>query len=243
MSRKTFTFAGALLVAAALVFLAPTPGWAAPGGHGGGFHGGAHFGGAHFGGAHFGGAHFGGARFGGYRPYYHNYGRPYRYYGYYPYFYNYGYGPSYYGSYPYYGSYLGSGYDDAGYSSPYDQPDTDYLYAPSSGSAGTARYQPSDYSPASPAQADTTAQVTVNLPAAARLWFQGTQTAATGAVREFHSPSLTPGRQYVYDVRASWEENGHEVTQTQQVKVAAGAHVKVTFPVPPRSAGQASAAK
>ena len=75
--------------------------------------------------------------------------------------------------------------------------------------------------------------VTVNVPAGTQLWFDGKATTTTGSVRLFDSPPLTPGSRYSYEVRARWSENGHEVTQTQQVVVSAGAHVDVKFPVTP----------
>ena len=56
-----------------------------------------------------------------------------------------------------------------------------------------------------------------------------------GSVRTFKSPPLAPG-QYNYDVRASWDENGRNVTQTQQVRVSPGAAVEVDFPQRPGTA-------
>jgi uncharacterized protein (TIGR03000 family) len=53
----------------------------------------------------------------------------------------------------------------------------------------------------------------------------------TGPVRTYASPPLAEG-QYSYEVRARWNENGQEVTQTQQVGVTPGAHVEVNFPLP-----------
>jgi uncharacterized protein (TIGR03000 family) len=256
MLRKTFTFGAALMVAAALVFLTAGPSQARPhGGFHGGFHGGAHFGGTHFGGLnygglhygglHYGGLHYGGLRYGGLRPYYHygyhpgyRYNRfPYSYgylpyYGYYPYSYNYY--PYDHAWNPYYGADLYSG-------STYDPDYLDSLASTSvAGGADLTSYS-SYYSP--PAQVDMTAHVTVNLPEDARLWFDDTLTTTTGAFREFHSPALTPGYQYHYDVKATWNENGHEVTQTQRVKVAPGAKVQVDFPLPAKATGQVSAAK
>jgi uncharacterized protein (TIGR03000 family) len=78
---------------------------------------------------------------------------------------------------------------------------------------------------------DTPARITLSVPAGARVWFDGTPTTATGAVREFSTPPLRPDARYAYDVRARWTENGREVTQALQVEVLAGAHVNVTFPV------------
>jgi uncharacterized protein (TIGR03000 family) len=227
MLGRTFALGGTLLVAAALVFLTPGPSHAAARGgfHGGGFHAsGYHFGG-YRGGYHYGGYHYhpyyGGYHYGGYhyRPYYGGY---YPYYNYYPYDYSY---YPYYSSYPYYYSDLSSGsVYDPGYSSGLP------LSSEQLSSASTP-----------PAQADTSVHVTVNVPAGARLWFDGAPTTSTGPVRQFDSPPLTPGRRYTYDLKASWNENGQEVTQTQKVDVTAGAHVNVNFPVPPKTAGQASA--
>ena len=90
---------------------------------------------------------------------------------------------------------------------------------------------------------DTTAHVTATVPADAEIWIDGTKTTSTGAVRQFQSPPLTTGQQYSYEVRAGWSEHGHEVIQTQNVAVTAGAHVTVSFPVSPKTAGQASAVK
>ena len=236
MFRKTFAFGGASLVAAALVFLTAGPSPAAPrgggGGHGGGgfhsggFHfGGFHTGGFHTGGFHTGGFHTGGFHTGGFRPYYHHYGQ-YRNYGYYPYSSGY---------YPYsLGGY--SSYDDsAPYSSDYS---LDYSPDLGSGSASYPGYSGSPDPPA-PVPADKTAHVTARLPADAEIWFNGAKTTLTGAVREFHTPPLTPNSQYTYEVRARWLENGHEVTQTQKIFVSAGAHVHVDFPVPTAALGQA----
>jgi uncharacterized protein (TIGR03000 family) len=78
---------------------------------------------------------------------------------------------------------------------------------------------------------DTRAHVTVSVPADAEIWFNDTKTTVTGAIREYESPPLTPGDRYTYDVRARWNEDGHGVTQTQQVHVTAGNRVNVYFPV------------
>jgi uncharacterized protein (TIGR03000 family) len=181
------------------------------------------------GGGHFGGAHFGGAHFGGY-----HYGYPRAYYGYHHY------------HYPYYGysSYYPPYYDSYGYLGP----GTGYELRYYGGSGDEAPYYSNGYEAySSPAtgtdQPDNIAHVTVNVPADALVWFDDTLTTSTGSGREYQSPPLTPDHQYTYEVRARWDENGHEVTQTQKVKVTAGAHVRVTFPVPAKTAAQAAAAK
>jgi uncharacterized protein (TIGR03000 family) len=131
----------------------------------------------------------------------------------YPYDYGYGYDPYYYDTDPYSSS---SPTDDPGYDGPY-----------------TALM---------PNEADNMAHLTVNAPADAQILVDGTPTVSTGPVRRFHSPPLAPGRHYSYNVEARWNDNGHEVTQTQKVDVTAGAHPNVKFPVTRENAPQMSGA-
>jgi uncharacterized protein (TIGR03000 family) len=188
---------------------------------------------------------FGGYRggyYGGYRPYYGGYG-----YGYglggFGLGYGLGYGLG--GYYPYGGVYLG-GYAPTYYNTYSTYPVVnpvitntvipDYGYGLSTTvapdySAGLASAAPLTVS--SPAPVDNSSIVTVNVPADAKVWFDGTETMGTGTVREFQSPGLTPGTKYHYDVKATWMENGKPVTQTRQVNVAAGARVNVDFATTP----------
>jgi uncharacterized protein (TIGR03000 family) len=69
------------------------------------------------------------------------------------------------------------------------------------------------------------------VPSDAVVSFDGVKMSATGTVREYSTPPLESGRRYAYEVRASWQEGGHTVTQTQRVPVTVGAHPAVTFPV------------
>jgi uncharacterized protein (TIGR03000 family) len=234
MFQRVLSLGGLALLAGAVVLGTTGPGWArggGGGGHGGGgFHGGGggfHGGGGGFhgggGGFHSGGFHGGGFNHGGFNHggfdhrgfnnggFRHGY---YPYYGYYPY--SYGYYPSDYGYSPDYGSY--PSYD-------YGADDSSYYGTDDSVLGGDAA------SDASGSDAGTGAIVTVNVPADAEIWFDGRKTRSTGSVREFEVPPLTAGHRYSYKVRARWEENGHEVTQTQEVPVAAGTHARVNFPV------------
>jgi uncharacterized protein (TIGR03000 family) len=237
MFRKTLLCGGLLLLAAAVLLATPGPGWARPGRFGGGRFGGAYFGGARFGG------YRGGFYRGGFRPFfgYSSYYRPY--YGWYPY----------YGFYPYYGSdyypdYAWDPYLWAAVTWPPLLSDGSAEVTPvypdivTSGTALTTGYQ--SYSPPATGtgQPDGVARITVNVPLDAEVSFDDTMTLSKGAVRQYDSPPLTPGARYAYDIKASWNENGHEVTQTQRVEVTAGAHVNVRFPAPPKTTGQASAA-
>jgi uncharacterized protein (TIGR03000 family) len=243
MFRTARTFGFVLLVTAAAFLGTPSVGQAQRGGG----HGGGHGGGGHFGGGHFAGGHFGGAHVGGYHsPIYHGgiyqrglyhggygYGYGYRhpYYGYYG-----GYYPYYGGYYPYYGDY--GNYNDA---YPYAYGDTLGTTVNPGYSDVTAYYLGGDNPPSRPAatyqgstyysrSSETPAQLTVRVPADAKVSFNGTEMTTKGPVRMYESPPLGPG-QYTYEVRARWNENGREVSQTQVVGVGAGARVEVDFPL------------
>ena len=96
---------------------------------------------------------------------------------------------------------------------------------------------------AAPAQADSPAQVTVNVPEDALVWFDNTPMTSTGSVREFQSPTLRRGTRYAYEVQARWIQKGQQVTQTQRVEVTPGAHMNVNFPIPPQPTASTSAVK
>jgi uncharacterized protein (TIGR03000 family) len=258
MFRQLFTFCGALLLVGTALFM--TTGQAAArggGGHGGGFggHGG---GGFHAGGFHAGGYHggYGGYHYGGYHGAYH-YGYPHsRFYGYggYPYYYDYG---TYSSDYPYYysmnnpyywsggGAYTDSTADVYDSSTPPDGPSAPnvpeapvYPDGYTSGAVteenalSNSRASVVPPAPAAqPARPDYRAHVTVRVPAGAEVWFDDHRTTKTGTLRQYQSPSLTPGEKYSYDIRARWQEKGREVTQNKTVSVTAGSHADVQFPL------------
>jgi uncharacterized protein (TIGR03000 family) len=231
-----------LLLAGAAVLTTADPVQArGGGGHGGGGHGGGfHAGGYHGGGYHGGGigGYHGGYYHGGYgrsfgsRPYYshrHYYRGHYPYYGYYPYYHN---------------SYISGGGDSLENAYADDLPLLGDSVTYDSGYKGLSAQEYQAYAQAraddnasAPTPVDTTAHVKATVPADAEIWFDGTKTTSTGAVRQFQSPPLTLGQRYNYEIRARWSENGHEVTQTQKVEVTAGSHINVTFPVRPNAAG------
>jgi uncharacterized protein (TIGR03000 family) len=69
----------------------------------------------------------------------------------------------------------------------------------------------------------------VQVPANAKVWVQGKETSQTGPERSYISPPLTPGRDYSYDVKAQWTENGQPVEVTRTVTVRAGERTGVLF--------------
>jgi uncharacterized protein (TIGR03000 family) len=77
-----------------------------------------------------------------------------------------------------------------------------------------------------------TAFVTVWVPADAELRFEGIRTDPRGTFRRFTTPPLIAGREYTYDIHATWTENGRQVTKTRHVPVRAGDRLYVDFRVP-----------
>jgi uncharacterized protein (TIGR03000 family) len=64
--------------------------------------------------------------------------------------------------------------------------------------------------------------VNLGVPSDAKVWFDGNQTNQTGTMRSFESPPEPVGRDYVYQLRIQWKQNGQDVTQTRQINVHAG---------------------
>jgi uncharacterized protein (TIGR03000 family) len=247
MFKKMFLFRGMFLIAGAAVVVTPVPGQAqrylgtgqaGPAGPAG--YPSAHYGGSGYGGNYYGSPHT-------YMPprYQYFYSSPlHGYSGYSPY---YGYPPNYYPSGGYAGS--GSGYNPAeGYPSGGSKPDPYPYNNPAlqpdlrdtgSYGAGAPYYPYAGFAPENlVARPDTTAHITVTVPQDAEVWFEGSPTSATGTVREYQSPPLAPGNRYAYEVRARWNKNGREVTQTQRVEATAGSRVGVNFPAPAKGMGQ-----
>jgi uncharacterized protein (TIGR03000 family) len=73
------------------------------------------------------------------------------------------------------------------------------------------------------------ANVVVQVPADAEVWFDGYKTRQTGARRTFTSPPLERGRTFTYEVKARWTQDGKPVERTQQVKVQGGETSEVEF--------------
>jgi uncharacterized protein (TIGR03000 family) len=69
----------------------------------------------------------------------------------------------------------------------------------------------------------------LHVPGDALVWFDGAATVSRGIDRMFISPSLTPGQEYVYQIRVQWTENGKTVEKTRAVKVHAGDHINLTL--------------
>jgi uncharacterized protein (TIGR03000 family) len=77
-----------------------------------------------------------------------------------------------------------------------------------------------------------TASIDVRLPADAALSFDGTQMTQRGALRHFVTPALTPGNTYAYDISATWNQDGREVSRTRHLTLRPGDHLTVDLTTP-----------
>jgi uncharacterized protein (TIGR03000 family) len=211
------TFSLAALAAAVCLWTAtPASAQHHSGGHGGGgFHGGGFNGGGFHGGSVRGGFN-GGFHEGGFRGGFVNRGF---YGGFYP-WYGYGWGgyPGYYYGYsPYYYSYSTPYYYDyaPGY---YTVPDA-YTGVPPV--VSTSAYPPSG---------DTQAHFQLTVPENAEVWFDDTKTTQTGSVRSYTTSNLTPGRDYVYDIRIRWPDaSGQMMEKERKIPFHAGDSLSYDF--------------
>jgi uncharacterized protein (TIGR03000 family) len=85
--------------------------------------------------------------------------------------------------------------------------------------------------PTSRAAADDMAPATVviKLPGDARLYFDDRPTKSGGAERSYVTPRLTPGKEYVYQVKIEYTRDGRMMTQTKAVAVRAGQTSRLDF--------------
>lgn len=73
-------------------------------------------------------------------------------------------------------------------------------------------------------------RVIVEVPVDAKVYVDGIETKQTNSSkRSFISPPLTPGENYVYDVKVEVTRDGKLLTEIQQVKVRAGEETRAVF--------------
>jgi uncharacterized protein (TIGR03000 family) len=151
---------------------------------------------------------------------------------------NRGYGFGY--GYPYSGGYYGGYYPYRNYGYSYGYPTTDFYYVNPPADYGT--FDSSSYAQMpsqsgdvqsfyyAPERRDDIATVRVRLPRSdAKVFFEGQPTQQQGTDRLFQSPPLEKGKSYKYDVKATWMENGREVTREKKVDVRPGQMAMVNF--------------
>lgn len=67
-----------------------------------------------------------------------------------------------------------------------------------------------------------TVHLMAHVPENAHVWIEGSPTTQRGTMRDFVSPPLTPGKNYLYTIRVDWMEGTKPVSQTQKMLVRAG---------------------
>lgn len=75
-----------------------------------------------------------------------------------------------------------------------------------------------------------TASLSVELPAAAKLYVDGHLIAGGGEARQFHTPELPRGQAFFYEVKAEVEVNGTVEVESKRVVVKAGESLRESFP-------------
>ena len=71
--------------------------------------------------------------------------------------------------------------------------------------------------------------INVSVPAGAAIAFDGSPTAQSGVQCAFVSPPLAPGRDYVYEVTATWQDGGQQVNRTRRITVHSGDVINLQF--------------
>jgi uncharacterized protein (TIGR03000 family) len=92
------------------------------------------------------------------------------------------------------------------------------------GQQATPAPSPSSYNVPSSA-----VRLTIVVPTEAKLFIEDQPTQLRGTRRDFVSPRLTPGQEYLYTLRVEISRNGQKLTKTQQFPVKAGQHAVVEF--------------
>ena len=215
MSRRWFTWLAVTALAVAVLFLVADPASA-----------------QRRGGVQAGFSPRGGVEFG--------YGHPY-----YGYGSGYGYGSSYYGR-GYYPGYYSGGWSGYRWGEPGYRWSNDGYYSsttPSYYSEGmqgdfyNSDYQAGAYG-AINAPTDHQVLINVRVPPNAEVWFDDQKTSQSGALRTFVSPPLDADHNFVYQIKARWNEDGRQVEKTRKIEVHPGDRLLVNFIRPQMREGQ-----
>ncbi len=74
------------------------------------------------------------------------------------------------------------------------------------------------------------ANLSIEVPATAKLFVDGQLISGSGEKRQFHTPALPKGQAYYYDVKAEIEVNGKTEVEEKRVVLKAGDELKESFP-------------
>jgi uncharacterized protein (TIGR03000 family) len=78
--------------------------------------------------------------------------------------------------------------------------------------------------------AQVRARVRIDLPEGGKLFVDGKQIPSPAGVRIFHTPLLSVGQKYFYDIRIEVERDGRVVSDQRRIVLQAGQEVAVAFP-------------
>ena len=115
---------------------------------------------------------------------------------------------------------IGSGY--VGYSEPATRPTAPEPGVPPQ---PPRKYQVLTYTQPEKATGEdaNSVELVAHLPEDADIWVEGQQLPRKETMmRDFVSPPLTPGANYVYDIRVNWAEEDHRAEQALKLRVQAG---------------------
>lgn len=73
------------------------------------------------------------------------------------------------------------------------------------------------------------ARFVIRVPPHADVEIEGVKMKQAGAERHFRSPPLRAGNSYAYEVKASWQEDGKDISVREKVRVSPGAVVGLDF--------------
>jgi uncharacterized protein (TIGR03000 family) len=115
---------------------------------------------------------------------------------------------------------------------------------PGAGSAPAKTYFPADVSQNGdetphvfinyrPKDTSRPATVLVNLPAEAKLTFNGWTSTNKSSTRRFRTPAIEPGQEFAYTIRAEMVRDGQTIVQNHRVVVRAGQETRVNIDFPP----------
>jgi len=80
-----------------------------------------------------------------------------------------------------------------------------------------------------PKEAEVKAEITLHVPASARVWFDGEPTTQTGTKRVFTAPALPAGREYTYEVKVEWRHGKRKLHRSGHLAFRAGERVTLSF--------------
>jgi uncharacterized protein (TIGR03000 family) len=125
----------------------------------------------------------------------------------------------------YYGNYGNGFYDNGFYGNQYPSNEGQRFYSGSNGRVSGY------FNPEMDGQlANNCVLIRLSLPSAdAQVWFENAATQQRGFNRVYISPPIETGKNYTYNIKATWMENGHEVTREKKLQVYANQTAMANF--------------